>query len=105
MKFFKRFKKNLPVSISQVVRKKATWDSVAKRHKVAPFFRIVDYGKYKELEFYPITAGELVIKKYRMPLLCNNIVFLSSYFPDDVDFFREELIKTFNLMRRYEKHN
>lgn len=103
MKFFKRFKKNLPVSISQVVRKKATWDSVAKKYKSPPFFRIEDYGKYKELEFYQKTVGDPHITKYKMPLSITTIVFLSRYFPDDVDFFEEELIKTFKLMRRYKR--
>ena len=100
MRFFKRFKNNLPVSISQVVRKKATWDSIAKKYKVVPFFRIEDYGKYKELEFYQRTVGDPHITKYKMPLSITAIVFLSKYFPDDVDFFRDELVKTFNNLRK-----
>ncbi len=99
MKFFKK----KPPAISQVFKKKQTWGRVARKYKTAPFFRVVDYGKYKKLEFYQRTVGDPHITKYKMPLSITTIVFLSRYFPDDVDFFRDELIKTFNLMRRYER--
>ncbi len=87
------------------LKRRASWEKIAKKHKEAPFFRIVDYNKYKVLEFYNKTLDGSCTNRYRMPLVCNNIVFLSRFFPDDVDFFREELIKTFNNMRRYEKRN
>lgn len=98
MKFFKRNRKQLIP-----FRKKQTWGRLAKKYKEAPFFRIVDYNKYKVLEFYNKTLDGSCTNRYRMPLVCNNIVFLSRFFPDDVDFFREELVKKFNLMRRYKR--
>ncbi len=98
MKFFK--KKSIPF-----IKKKQTWEKLAKKYKVAPFFRIKDFIKYKELHFHQRTVRDPHITKYKMPLSMTTIIFLSKFFPDDVDFFREKLIKTFNLMRRYEKHN
>ena len=95
MKFFK--KKVIPF------RKKQTWEKIAKKYKEAPFFRIEDFAKYQELHFYQKTVRDPHITKYKMPLSITAIVFLSRFFPDDVDFFREELVKKFNLMRRYKR--
>ncbi len=87
------------------LKRRASWEKIAKKYKEAPFFRIEDFVKYKELHFYQKTVRDPHITKYKMPLSITAIVFLSRFFPDDVDFFREELIKTFNNMRRYEKRN
>ncbi len=85
------------------LKRRVSWETIAKKYKVAPFFRIEDFVRYKELHFYQRTVGDPHITKYKMPLSITTIVFLSRYFPDDVDFFRDELIKTFNLMRRYSR--
>jgi len=73
---------------------------IGKKYTSLPYFRIVTYSTHQELEFYPIVVGDPRIIKYKMPLLCNDIIFLSKRFPDDADFFRDELVKTFNNLRK-----
>ena len=79
-----------------IFKKKQTWAKIAKKYKDAPFFRIEDYGKYKELHLYQKSANEPVV--YKMPLKIVDVLYISKFFPDDVDFFRKELIMKFNNM-------
>ena len=75
---------------------KETWQSISKKYKTEPYFRIEDFGKYQELHFY-----HNIVKIYKFPLKITDIVYLSRFFPDDVEFFEQALLITFKGIRRY----
>ena len=86
----------------QVFKKKKTWKTLAKKYKYPPCVRIEDFAKHKEVHFYPKSV-QAYKEIYKLPLTCTRIVYLSKYFPDEVDFFEDLLLKTFRLVRRYER--
>ena len=94
MKFLNKFKK--PKLVFK--KKELTFLDISAKYPNPPNIMIED-KKVKELHFY---LGESK-KIYVFPLLCTDIIYLSRFFPDEVEFFGNELMKIFKNIRRYER--
>ena len=93
MKILNKFKKQIPF-----IKKELTWVDIANHYPNPPNIMIED-KKVKELHFY---LGESK-KIYVFPLLCTDIIYLSRFFPDEVEFFGNELLKVFKNIRRFDR--
>ena len=84
-------------------KKGATWRSVGNKYKKLPYFRIEDYETHQELWFYQKAPLDKNVSRYKLPLKLVQILFIAKFFPDDSEFFKQQLIIAFDKMVKYRR--